>query len=107
MEKLKKEVNYKEEEKLKFNKVHRIDMPEYRENGSVRMTYGQILREEKKIKEKQKEEEEVLKNLEINMRDSSEFNNWKREQDHLEELQRLEDQHRRKVEMELAREKAA
>jgi len=40
MEKLKKEVNYKEEEKLKFNKVHRIDMPEYRENGSVRMTYG-------------------------------------------------------------------
>lgn len=91
MEKVKRDVDQKEQDKLQFNKKHRIEMPEYRENGSVRMTYGQILREEKKIKEKQKEEEEVIKNLEVNMRDSSEFNNWRREQDHLEELQRLED----------------
>lgn len=81
----------KEEQKLQFNRKHRIDMPEYNENGAVRMTYGQILREEKKIKEKQKIEEEVIKDLEWNMRDSSEFNNWRREQDHLEELNRLEE----------------
>ena len=60
-------------------------MPEFKEEGRVRMTVGQILNEEKKIKEKQKKEREVINNLEINLRDSSEFNNWKKVEEHREE----------------------
>jgi hypothetical protein len=47
-----------------------------------------------------------VKDLEINMRDSGEFEEWKREMKEKEELERLEYQQRKKIEMELAREAA-
>ena len=54
------------------------------------MTTGQILQEEKKIKDQQKKKQDKLDNLEINLRDSAEFNNWKRVEEQKEAEERVE-----------------
>jgi hypothetical protein len=48
------------------------------------------MREEHKLRAKEKEEAEKLKNLEINMRDSSEFDDWKRKNEELQKIEELE-----------------
>lgn len=64
------------------------------------------MKEEILIKKQQEIENARVKDLEINMRDSGEFEEWKREMKEKEELERLEYQQRKKIEMELAREAA-
>jgi len=58
----------------------------------VKLTVAAILREEKKIIEKKQEELEKIHDLEWNMRDSTEFDNWKNEQKEIEWIQNLENQ---------------
>lgn len=48
----------------------------------MKLNAAAILREEMKIVEKEKEEEKRLNDLEWNMRDSTEFENWKLEMKH-------------------------
>lgn len=50
----------------------------------MKLTVAAILREEKKIIEKKQEELEKIHDLEWNMRDSTEFDNWKNEQKEIE-----------------------
>ena len=52
-------------------------MPKYNE-VDVKLNVAAILREEKKLKEKIDEEEKRMKDLEMNMRDESEHENWKK-----------------------------
>lgn len=60
-------------------------MPDFdKHKGNVRMNINQILREEQILEKERKSTELHLKNLEINMRDSSEFNNWKKQVEQLE-----------------------
>lgn len=80
-------------------------MPKYREQD-VKLNVAAILREEKKLNEKIQEEEMRMKNLEINMRDETEFENWKKEMKEKDNYEAMEAQQRRKIEMELAREAA-
>ncbi len=47
-----------------------------------------------------------MKNLEINMRDESEFENWQKEMKEKDKYEQLQLQQRRKIEMELARQAA-
>lgn len=47
-----------------------------------------------------------MRNLEVNMRDESEFEVWKKEMKEKDTFEQLEAQQRRKIEMELAREAA-
>ena len=47
-----------------------------------------------------------MKNLEVNMRDESEFESWKKEMKEKDQYEAMEQQQRRKIEMELAREAA-
>ena len=47
-------------------------MPKYQE-PDVKLNVAAILREEKKLNQKIQEEETRMKNLEMNMRDESEF----------------------------------
>lgn len=46
----------------------------------MKLNVAAILREEKKLNEKIQEEERRMKDLEMNMRDESEYENWKKEQ---------------------------
>lgn len=52
-------------------------MPKYKETD-VKLNVAAILREEKKLNEKIQEEEQRMKNLEMNMRDETEFENWRK-----------------------------
>ena len=47
-----------------------------------------------------------MRELELNMRDESEFESWKKEMKEKDRYEELEQQQRRKIEMELAREAA-
>lgn len=80
-------------------------MPKYSE-VDVKLNVAAILREEKKLNEKIQEEERRMKDLEMNMRDESEYENWKKEQKEKDRYDEMENQQRRKIEMELAREAA-
>ena len=44
-----------------------------------------------------------MKNLEMNMRDETEYENWKKEMKEKDMYEQLQNQQKRKIEMELAR----
>ncbi len=52
-------------------------MPKYND-VDIKLNVAAILREEKKLKEKIDEEERRVKDLEMNMRDESEYETWKK-----------------------------
>jgi hypothetical protein len=54
------------------------------------------LKEHKKLEKKKIEEEKIIKDLEINMRDSTEFENWRDAEKKIEEVQNLENQQKSK-----------
>ncbi len=54
------------------------------------------MKEHKKLEKKKLEEQKIIKNLEINMRDSTEFENWKDSEKKMEEMQNLENQQKSK-----------
>ena len=47
-----------------------------------------------------------MKDLEMNMRDESQYENWKKEQKEKDRYDEMESQQRRKIEMQLARQAA-
>ena len=54
------------------------ESPEFKE-VEIKLNTAAILLEAKKVKQKAKEEELYLKQVEVNMRDSTEFKNWHEE----------------------------
>lgn len=54
-------------------------MPKY-SDVDVKLNVAAILREQKKLNEKILEEQRRMKDLQMNMRDESEFQTWKKEQ---------------------------
>ena len=80
-------------------------MPNYRD-VDVKLNVAAILLEEKKLNQKIEEEERKMKDLEYNMRDESEYENWRKEMKEKDKYEELEAQQRKKIEMELAREAA-
>lgn len=64
------------------------------------------MREGHLLKIKAEQDAKILKDFEVNMRDATEFDRWKREMDEKEEIEHLEHIQKKKIEMELAREAA-
>lgn len=54
-------------------------MPTDLEAAEIKLNAAAILREEMLLKKKQEIEKERVKNLEVNLRDSGEFEEWRRE----------------------------
>ena len=71
-------------------------MPKYNDID-VKLNVAAILREEKKLNEKIEEEELKMKNLEMNMRDETQFEEWKKNMKEKDEFEKLEQQQRRKI----------
>lgn len=80
-----------ESQKLKFNSKYHKEVPEFNsEDAKIRFNVAAIVKEEHKLRAKEREEAERIKNLEINMRDSTEFENWKRKNEEREKIEELE-----------------
>lgn len=105
--KVKEHFHEEEQKLLQFDKKHAQPMPKFDEiEAPVKINTAAILREGHLLKQKQNEEEKVLKDLEMNMRDGSEFDRWTKEMNQKEEIERLEHMQKKKIEMELARQEA-
>ena len=100
---------YKEEEKkiLQFDKKHAREIPDFNKNQvEIKPNAAAIIREGHLLTKKKAEEEQILKDFEMNMRDASEFERWSKEMGEKEEVERLEHMQKKKIEMELARAEA-
>lgn len=107
IDKVKEQIYEKEQNILQFDKKHARKLPDFSKNEvEIKPTAAAILREGHLLTKKQQEEEKVLKDFEMNMRDESEFNRWSKEMGEKEEVERLEHMQKKKIEMELARAEA-
>lgn len=89
---------------LQFNQKHAREMPNFDKiKAPVNVNTAAILREGNLIKKKQLEEEKVIKDFEMNMRDASEYNRWIDEMKQKEDVEQEEHRQMTKIEMELAR----
>jgi hypothetical protein len=106
-EKAKNEVLKRKEDELKFGMKHSREVPDFTKvEAPVKLTSAAVLREGHALKIKAEQEAKIMRDLEINMRDASEFERWRREMEEKEDVERLEHIMKKKIEMELAREAA-
>merc|ERR1711957_888898 len=76
------------------------------EDVQVKMTEAAMKREIEYINRDKKKQEQEAKEIEWNMRDSSEFKNWQEEQKRVDKQMELENIMKKKLEMELCHEAA-
>jgi len=89
--KAKDEVLKKRHEELKFDAKHAREIPDFTKvEAPVKLTSAAVLREGHLLKIKEAQEAKILKDFEVNMRDASEFDRWKREMEEKEDIERLE-----------------
>jgi hypothetical protein len=101
------EVNNERNKDIDFNRKYMNPPLDYtKEPAEVRFNEAAILREEFLIQKKKKQEEDELKKILIEKKDSKEFERWKREMEERENIQRMEEIAKRKLELELNREVA-
>jgi len=82
-------------------------MPDFeKKEAVVKLNVAAVKREGHHLKVREEQERKVLKDYEMNLRDGTDFNKWKREMDDKEEIERLEHVATMKIEMELCREEA-
>ena len=106
-EKVKIEVIKRRDEELKFDQKYAREVPDFSKvEAPVKLTSAAVLREGHQLKVKAEQDAKILKDFEINMRDASEFDRWKREMEEKEDIERLEHIQKKKIEMELARDAA-
>ena len=106
-EKAKNEVLKRKEDELQFAMKHAREIPDFTKvEAPVKLTSAAVLREGHALKIKAEQEAKIMRDLEINMRDASEFERWRREMEEKEDVERLEHIMKKKIEMELAREAA-
>ena len=102
-----KEVNDMIEKEIRFEGTKPRNMPNFeKHNAPVKLNAASVMREGLAIKKFQAEEARILKELEMNHRDSTDFDRWKREMMEKDEVERLEHIQKKKIEMELSREEA-
>jgi hypothetical protein len=102
MEKVKAKFDDEERKRYQFDKKHTNKMPNFdKVDAPVKFNTAAILREGHQITKKQKEEQKVMKDFEMNMRDESEFNRWSKEMEEKEDIERLEHMQKKKIEMEM------
>jgi len=70
---------------------HTREVPDFSKvEAPVKLTSAAVLREGHQLKVKAEQDAKVLKDFEINMRDASEYDRWRREMEEKEDIERLE-----------------
>jgi hypothetical protein len=105
LEKIKKQVEEKLQKELEYIPV-KPPKDFSQEPANVKYNEVAILREEYLIQKKKKQEEEELEKIIIEKKDSKEYVRWRREMEERDNLLRMEEIQRRKLELEMNREVA-
>ena len=107
IEKIREEVTKKLENSLQFNKKYCNPPKDFSKNsGDVNYNQTAILREDYLIEKKRKEEEENLKRILIEKTDSKDHMKWIKEMKLKDDIEKLEEIQKRKIELNLNREVA-
>ena len=107
IEKIREEVTKKLENSLQFNKKYSNPPKDFSKNsGDVNYNQTAILREDYLIEKKRKEEEENLKRILIEKTDSKDHMKWIKEMKLKDDIEKLEEIQKRKIELNLNREVA-
>ncbi len=104
IEKIAKEITEKRDNELQFNKKYHIPLKDFSQvPANVKYNETAILREEYLINKKKKQEEEELNKIIVEKKDAKEFERWRREMEERDDLLRMEEINRRKLELDLNR----
>ena len=107
LDKTKAKVEREREKELQFDKKHSRPMPNFEEKKAVvKLNKGAVMREGYLLQKKREQDEYVAKEFEMNLRDASEYERWRREMEAQDDIKRMEHIQKQKIEMELAREEA-
>ena len=105
LEKIKEEVENNLQKSLQFNNKYSKPLKDFSKfNGDVKYNEAAILREEFLIDKKNKEEEAALNKILIEKKDSKEFDRWVTEMKIRDDILKMEEVDKRKLELELNRE---
>ena len=105
LEKIKEEVENSIQQTLQFNNKYAKPLKDFSKfKGDVKYNETAILREEYLIDKKNKEEEAALNKILIEKKDSKEFDRWVSEMKIRDDILRMEEVDKRKLELELNRE---
>jgi len=105
-EELRKEVEALRFQECTFKPAPAKDYHPPQQIAEVRQNQASILREDALVSKKQKKEYDILKDYESELRDASEFYEWQTEMRAKDQFEEEFRTHKRKVEMEMARENA-
>ena len=108
LEKVKEEVENKIKSTLQFDNKYTIPMKDFSKyEGDVKYNEAAIFREEYLIDKKNKEEEAALNKILIEKKDSKEFDRWQNEMKIKDDILKVQEIEKRKLELELNREVAS
>jgi hypothetical protein len=99
------EENFKKD--LKFDDFKPREMPDFsRHAADVKLNVAMLKREKHLIDREEKEYASRMKQMEMGLKDASEFYRWQREMEQKDDIEKIEHVQKKKIEMELSREQA-
>ena len=108
LERIKEEVEKEIQKTLQFNNKYVVPLKDFSKiKGDVKYNETAIIREEYLIDKKNKEEEAALKKILIEKKDSKEFDRWVAEMKIRDDILKMQEIDKRKLELELNREIAS
>jgi hypothetical protein len=82
-------------------------MPNFEKNqADVKLNLAALKREKHLIDKEERENAEKLAQMEMGLKDASEFTRWQREMEQKDDIEKIEHVQKKKIEMELSREQA-
>ena len=107
IEKIREEVENKIKSTLQFNNKYMNPIKDFSKcDADVKYNEAAVIREEFLINKKKKEEEEALNKILIEKKDSNEFHRWQNEMNIKDDIIKMQEIEKRKIELELNREVA-
>ena len=82
-------------------------MPDFtKSKADVKLNVAHLKREKHLIDLEEREEAKKLSDMEMGLKDASEFNRWQREMEQKDDIEKIEHIQKKKIEMELSRQQA-
>lgn len=106
-EKVKEEREKEFKKDLKFADFKPKPLPDFSKNqADVKLNVAALKREKHLIDKEEKIQADRLAQMEMGLKDASEFTRWQREMEQKDDIENIEHVQKKKIEMELSREQA-